>query len=229
MSGAYRHELKYYLNRGDYLLLSDKLRKTMAPDAHAARTGGEYFIRSLYFDDPEDLAFREKLDGIDRRDKYRIRFYNMDSRFLKLERKHKESGYIYKESMNISREECEAILNRDYRFLAHRREPFAKHMLGQLAGCRLAPRVIVDYVREPYVFPVEDVRITFDKNIRTAYRNVDLFDPHLITYPAVEDYDMVMEVKYNRYLSTHIRSLLQTDAYVRSAISKYCLCRKFEL
>ena len=45
----------------------------------------------------------------------------------------------------------------------------------------------------------------------------------------IDDYDMVLEVKFNQYLPTYIRSLLQLDAHVRSAVSKYCLCRKFEL
>jgi len=93
----------------------------------------------------------------------------------------------------------------------------------------LRPRVIVDYYREAYIFPIEDVRVTFDKNIRTAYRGVDLFSRTMPTYSVIDDYDMVLEVKFNRYLQTYIRALIQMDSHVRSAVSKYCLCRKFEV
>ncbi len=225
---AYRHELKYYLNQGEYTLLHERLRRTMEPDAHARQSGGEYLIRSLYFDDYNDTAFRTKLDGADNRDKYRIRIYNMRDDVIKLERKHKKEGYILKDALSLCREEAEALIDGDYSFLMEHPEPFAKAMFGAFAG-GLRPVVIVDYVREPYVFPLQDVRVTFDKNIRTGYRSIDLFDPAVVTYPVIDGYDMVMEVKFNQYLSTYIRSLLQTGSAQQSAISKYCLCRRYEL
>lgn len=225
---GYRHELKYYIAQGDYTLLHLRLRRAMESDANAKTTGGEYFIRSLYFDDYNDGALRTKLDGTDTRDKYRIRIYNMRDDVIKLECKHKKESYIHKDSISLTRAECDLLLAGKYSFLLKRSEPFARHMFGVFAG-GLRPVVLVDYVREPYVFPLEDVRVTFDKNIRTGYYSTDLFNPSVVTYPAVPDYDMVMEVKYNRYLSTYIRSLLQTGCAQQSAISKYCLCRRFEL
>ena len=48
----------------------------MKPDCHAVN--GQYEIRSLYFDTPDDKALREKLDGVITREKYRIRLYNND-------------------------------------------------------------------------------------------------------------------------------------------------------
>ncbi len=224
---GYRHELKYYISQGDYTLLHLRLKRAMESDKHAKATGGEYFIRSLYFDDYNDSALRTKLDGTDTRDKYRIRIYNMRDDIIKLECKHKKESYIQKSAISLSRAECDSILEGKYSFLLARPEPFARHMFGVFAG-GLKPVVLVDYVREPYVFPLEDVRITFDKDIRTGYRSTDLFNPQVITYPAIPERDMVMEVKYNRYLSTYVRSLLQTGCAEQSAISKYCLCRRYE-
>ncbi len=225
----YRHELKYYINEGAHVFLSKKLSLTMEQDRYARKNGGEYFIRSLYFDDLDDSAFREKLDGVDDRDKFRIRIYNMSDAAIKLECKHKEDGYINKTSLMLSREEYERLRNGDYTFLLRRPEPFARRMFAEFATRPLRPCVIVDYMREAYTFPFQDVRVTFDKNVRTGYRNTDLFNARIPTYPVIEDYNMVLEVKFNRYLPTYIRSLLQLDAHARSAISKYCLCRKFEL
>ncbi len=226
---SYRHELKYYINQAEYTLLQKKLSLTMEQDGNASKNGGEYFIRSLYFDDYNDSAFREKLDGVDDRDKFRIRIYNMSDAAIKLECKHKENGYIQKQSISLTREEYETLRRGNYTFLLHRKEPFARRMFAEFSLRPLRPVVLVDYMREPYVFPVEDVRVTFDKNVRTGFRSTALFDPHIPTYPVITDYDMVLEIKFNRYLPTYIRSLLQMDSHARSAISKYVLCRKFEV
>lgn len=224
---SYRHELKYYINAGDYVLLSERLKRTMERDAHTDENA-EYFIRSLYFDDLDDSALREKLSGVDDRDKIRIRAYNFRDDFIRLERKHKANGFILKEDIGLTRAEYESIMRRDYRFLLSRREPFAREMFREFATRALQPRVLVDYTREAYVFPVERVRVTFDKDVRTGLRSTDLFNPDVITYPVLENRAMILEVKFNQYLPTFIRTLLQIASPERSAASKYCLCRKYE-
>ncbi|MDD6721795.1 MAG: polyphosphate polymerase domain-containing protein [Clostridiales bacterium] len=226
---GYRHELKYYITLGEYELLQRKLSLTMERDAFAKKNGGEYFIRSLYFDDRDDSAFREKLSGIDERDKFRIRIYDMRDDVIKLECKHKSNGYIKKQSIGLSRKEYEKLISGDRLFLLNRPEPFARRMYLEFAQRALKPAVIVDYTREAFVFPMEDVRVTFDKNIRTGLRSVDMFNAGIPTYPVIDDYGMVLEIKFNRFLPTYIRSLLQLEASQRSAISKYVLCRRFEL
>ena len=226
---GYRHELKYYITLGEYELLQTKLSLPMERDAFAKKNGGEYFIRSLYFDDRDDSAFREKLSGIDERDKFRIRIYDMRDDVIKLECKHKSNGYIKKQSIGLSRKEYEKLISGDRLFLLNRPEPFARRMYLEFAQRALKPAVIVDYTREAFVFPMEDVRVTFDKNVRTGLRSVDMFNAGIPTYPVIDDYGMVLEIKFNRFLPTYIRSLLQLEASQRSAISKYVLCRRFEL
>ena len=226
---GYRHELKYYITLGEYELLQRKLSLTMERDAFAKKNGGEYFIRSLYFDDRDDSAFREKLSGIDERDKFRIRIYDMRDDVIKLECKHKSNGYIKKQSIGLSRKEYEKLISGDRLFLLNRPEPFARRMYLEFAQRALKPAVIVDYTREAFVFPMEDVRVTFDKNVRTGLRSVAMFNAGIPTYPVIDDYGMVLEIKFNRFLPTYIRSLLQLEASQRSAISKYVLCRRFEL
>ena len=224
----YRHELKYYINRGEYELLSRRLAACLELDPSAERNGGQYFIRSLYFDTPFEDALWDKLSGVDSRDKFRIRIYNGRDDVIKLECKHKEGSYIYKQSLRLSRAECDRLTNGDYGFLLSRNEPFARRKFAELATKGLQPRVLVDYWREAYVYPVEDVRITFDKDIRTAYRCTDIFDMTQPTYPVITDGDLVLEVKFNNYMPNYIRELLQISSHCRSAVSKYCICRKFE-
>lgn len=225
----FRHELKFEISEGEYKILSGRLKRALKPDKFAARNNGEYLIRSLYYDDPFDSCLSEKADGIQVRDKYRIRIYNYSDQVIKLERKHKDGAYIQKSSLSLSRPECDALLRGNYGFLLKRPEPFAKQMFGIIRTMHLEPKVIVDYTREPYVYPVEDVRITFDKNIRTAYRSTDIFNPDVITYPSTDfKKDMILEVKFNRFLPTYVRSLIQMDSSLHVASSKYLLSRRYE-
>lgn len=218
------------MSEAEATLLATRLRLTMAQDAHAAQNGGTYFIRSLYFDDPYESGIGEKVSGIMFRDKYRIRIYNLSDSVIKLERKHKNNSYIKKDSLNLTRNQCNAIIAGEYDFLLHRKEPFAKELYAEFRTRNLKPKVLVDYDREPFVFPVEDVRITFDRNIRTSMRPKDIFDRNAITYPAMSDpTQCIVEVKFNRYLPAYIRSLLQVNAADHTAASKYVFCRQFDV
>ncbi len=225
----YRHELKYFISQGEYTLLSSRLRLTMELDPNARRNGGQYFIRSLYFDDPLDTAFREKMRGNDNRDKIRLRTYNMGQDGGKLECKHKKESYIYKQSLSLSRPECDMLLAGNHRFLLHRPEAFSHQLFRLFATQYLKPVVLVDYDREAYIYPYQNVRVTFDKNLHTGLRDTRIFESGLPTFPVLEGYDMVMEVKFNDYLPAYIRDLIQCGSHARSAISKYCMCRKFEV
>ena len=225
----YRHELKYVISEAEHAILASRLRAALHPDENAQGSGGEYFIRSLYFDDPWDTAVSEKGDGVGSRDKFRIRIYNMSDRTIKLERKHKEGAYIKKDSLSLTRDECERIIAGDIRCLFDRPEPEAKAFYGIFRTRTLKPKVLVDYTREPYVFPAEDVRITFDKNVRTGMRSTDLFDPDVPTYPVWDLKGcMILEVKFNATLPEFCRSIVQMAASQHTAASKYIYCRQFD-
>ena len=225
----YRHELKYVISEGEHAVLSSRLHAALRSDENAEENGGEYFIRSLYFDDPWDTAVAEKSDGTGSRDKFRIRIYNMSDSVIKLERKHKEGSYIKKDSISLSRAECDRILSGDIRCLFDRKDPLSKTFYGIFRTRNLRPKVLVDYTREPYVFPAEDVRITFDKNIRTGMRSTALFDPDVPTYPVWDLRNcMILEVKFNRSLPDFCRSIVQMAASQHTAASKYIYCRQYD-
>lgn len=88
--------------------------------------------------------------------------------------------------------------------------------------------VIVDYVREAYVHPAEEVRITFDKQIRTGLYQTDMFNPNIPTYPVFDDPVEVLEVKYDEFLPTYMQAILSGITAQRSAVSKYTWCRRYE-
>ena len=92
----------------------------------------------------------------------------------------------------------------------------------------LRPVVIVDYVREAYIHPAEEVRITFDKQIRTGLYQTDMFNPNIPTYPDFDDPVEVLEVKYDEFLPTYMQAILSGITAQRSAVSKYTWCRRYE-
>ena len=107
----YRHEWKHELNYLDLLTIRQRLQAVMEPDPHAV--DGKYLIRSLYFDNPEDKALREKIDGVNLREKFRIRYYNGDPSLIHLEKKSRRNGLGTKYSSSLSREEAQAIVDGD--------------------------------------------------------------------------------------------------------------------
>ena len=92
----------------------------------------------------------------------------------------------------------------------------------------LRPAVIVDYVREAYIHLAQDVRITFDKQLRTGLYASDIFDPMLPTYPVFDDPVEILEVKYNEFLPTYLQAIVSSVTAQRSAVSKYTWCRRYE-
>ena len=116
----------------------------------------------------------------------------------------------------------------EYGSLLHLEAPLAREMYYQMSCRMLRPAVIVDYVREAFVAPYQDVRITFDKDLRTGVFSKDIFDPEIPTVRAMEGYDMILEVKFNKFLPEYYHRLVQVDASMHSAVSKYVICRKFE-
>ena len=71
---------------------------------------------------------------------------------------------------------------------------------------QLRPRVLVSYVREPYVYAAGNVRVTFDSNIRTSLFQRDFLDgalPDIIATDAPGD--IILEVKYDAFLPEIIR------------------------
>ena len=165
---------------------------------------------------------------MDERKKFRIRTYNLKDDQISLECKEKKGQFIHKSAVRISRALCEQILSGDARGLLAVDAPVARLMFDGMTSRLLRPAVIVDYVRKPFVAEYQNVRITFDADLRTGVFSKDLFDPYLPTVSAMDKYDMILEVKFDEYLPDYYHKLIQTGSSLRSAVSKYVLCRRFE-
>ena len=222
-----RHELKYFINPAELEALRARLRGALAMDSHCVN-GEPYVIRSLYFDDIDDSAFYDKQAGVMHRDKYRIRIYRYSDREIFLERKRKLGDLIQKSSVQITRRLCDQLVDGNPTGLQKAQNPLLQDMYVQMRTKLLRPRVIVDYEREAYIHPAEDVRITFDLTLRSGLASRELFNPKLPTVCPHDRNVEILEVKFNNYLPDYINALLHGISAERSAVSKYILCRRFE-
>ena len=222
-----RHELKYFINPAELEALRARLRGALAMDSHCVN-GEPYVIRSLYFDDIDDSAFYDKQAGVMHRDKYRIRIYRYSDREIFLERKRKLGDLIQKSSVQITRRLCDQLVDSNPTGLQKAQNPLLQDMYVQMRTRLLRPRVIVDYAREAYLHPAEDVRITFDLSLRTGLFSRDLFNPRLPTVCPHDRNVEILEVKFNNYLPGYVNALLAGVEAERSAVSKYILCRRYE-
>lgn len=221
----FRHEIKHEISKLDMLILRQRLSAVMAADSHAK--GGRYEIRSLYFDNLDDKALREKLDGVSAREKYRIRLYNNDPSVIHLELKCKRGGLGYKQSAALTREQARRIAGGDVRWMAGSGDQVLLGFYARVRNEGLAPKVIVDYSREPFVFGPGNVRVTLDYNIRTALRCTDFLNPDCVTAP-VPGSPCILEVKWDNYLPDVIRDILQLGDRRSTAYSKYVACRMYD-
>lgn len=217
----FRHECKHEITYSDLLALRARLSAAAQPDPHAA--DGRYEIRSLYFDNLYDKALNEKLDGVNCREKFRIRLYNFDTSLIKLEKKSKLNGLCCKESVLLSEEETQRIVDGDTDWMAQDSRPLVNELYSRMKSQGLRPRTIVDYTREPFVFPAGNVRVTLDHSIRTGASCTEFLDKNCVTLPASDS--IILEVKWDEFLPSVIRDIVQLGTTRTSAFSKYAACR----
>ena len=217
-----RHELKHYINIADYLQLRARLRAVAKPDENAGSDGG-YRVHSLYLDNYSDKAVTEKLSGLSRREKFRLRYYNDDTSFMRLEKKSKANRMSYKESAPVSIEQCEALLAGDFEYLKVPEKPLLMELYSKIRYQNLRPRNIVEYHREAYKYRPGNVRITLDSDIRTSNRVEGFLDPGSATIPAAGA--IILEIKYDGFLPDIIRDVLQIGWRNQTEFSKYVVAR----
>ena len=227
MNEVLRQEKKYAINLTDSMLLGRRLGAVMHADAHNGIQG--YLIRSLYFDTPDDQDFQDKIDGLELRRKIRLRTYSPQSDFAMLEMKQKEGPYQRKRSLRLSREDAQRLCRGDYQPLQSYDDPFAVECYG-LMHCRCyRPKAIVEYRRQAFVARENHIRITLDSRITATETSFDVFSERLPMYVVLDPFHMVLEVKYNGFLLSYIKDLLDLVERSELSVSKYCLARSVSL
>lgn len=219
----FRHEHKHEISKSDLFVLRQRLRAVAQPDPHAI--GGAYRIRSLYFDNAADKALREKSDGVSRREKFRIRYYNDDLSVIRLEKKSKLGGLGSKQSAGLTARQVQSLINgTDCGWMAQSENALIQELHSKMQTQGLRPKTIVEYTREPFIFAPGNVRVTLDYNIRTVLSAAHFLDADCITIPA-GDAPVLLEVKWDEFLPDIIRDAVSLPGRRMSAFSKYAQCR----
>lgn len=219
---AGRNELKYYINSASSILLHSRLSLALQTDSHVERDSA-YTVRSLYFDDPAGTAFYDKISGFEKRVKYRIRFYNGDLSFLRLEKKEKRGSVCIKTAETLPFDAAQELLS-------PHPEPMADLSLFSELALKIRtegfrPLLFVEYRRSAFLHPAGNVRITLDSHITASpYREGLLCGG--ITLPVLEAGQEVMEIKYDEFMPPFIPPLLADIPKVHAAVSKFCKARE---
>lgn len=222
---AQRHELKYTISNLDRMVLMDRLGLVLKRDKNCENQ--KYIITSVYFDDYKNTAYEQKTNGDAIRHKYRIRFYNNDTSFLKLERKSKVHQMTQKISAQLSPDEVKSIYNGNYEFLKEKQEDIFKDFYIKLSHGLIKPKVIVKYERVAFVHPVGDLRITLDSSIKTSNNQVNIFDENIAYVPVMGANDVILEIKFNGVIPDYIKNIIQMSNITQSSSSKYVYSRKY--
>jgi hypothetical protein len=225
----YRHEFKYLVSAAQIPLLRSRISGFMSPDPHTG-SAGTYEIRSLYFDDYHNHCFYDNENGTDPREKFRIRIYNASASRVTLECKRKEHGMTRKTACPLTPQQTQSLMQN----LPLSEPDSLPPLLRKLDLLRqtelMHPVVIVNYVREPFIYADGNVRVTFDTDISSAAPDPErFFSSELPARPVLPLGCHLMEVKYDGFLPDFIYRSLNLGRLRQTSFSKYYLWTKYSL
>ena len=192
-----RHELKFFINVSDYFSIKNRIKHIASIDKNSG-SSGSYHIRSLYFDNFNDKALLEKVNGL-----------------------------CTKFSAPLTKEQCEKILNNDIDWMLTSDKSLIQELYFKMKSQMLRPKTVVDYTREAYIYRPGNVRITIDSNVRTGICSQDMFNTTLPTMKIPNNDTIILEVKFDEFLPDIIKDTIQTNTRKATSISKYASSRMF--
>lgn len=219
-----RVENKYLVNVIDVSTLKERLGIILKEDSHNGENG--YIVRSVYFDSNGNKDYRAKVDGIDNRKKIRLRIYNPDDNYIKLELKEKVNGRQRKRSISITRDEAVRMLKGDYGFLFENSDNLARTLYYYMTKEMYRPKCMIEYDRYAFIYDVNEIRITFDSNLRATLDYMSFLEHDVVWMPAGAKSHITMEVKYNEFLISGVKNAISNRMAIVTSNSKYCKARE---
>lgn len=215
-----RHEQKYVIPYEEMLNLRTKFEKLLTVD----RDPNGYMVRSLYFDSVDDEDYYDKLGGEANRKKIRLRIYDTTSDYVKLEIKAKMDVHQLKESLIINKKIASELIKGNYGVLLSIDSDTAKKIYTIMATGYYRPKVIIEYDRIAYL-TTTTTRITFDFNVRRSYDFDNFFNDKINYLKVTDGKDVILEVKFDRFLEPYITMILNNKVSRYQSVSKYIMGR----
>lgn len=222
-----RKEKKFVISDVVSTNLGNFCSKVLHEDQNNGDRG--YIVRSLYFDTVDNRDYEQKMAGEEIRKKIRLRIYNPNDQFAKLEMKQKQNDNQRKRSLTITREHAMRLIDGDYSCLLEYDQKFALELYTTMTMQMYIPRCVIEYNRKAFILEENNTRLTFDSNIRATEANVNIFDEELCLYPIYPMEKTVLEVKYNNFLLSYIKDIINPVDKIETSVSKYCLARSVTL
>lgn len=221
---TFRHEYKYVIPYEEMLRLREKLNKVLKID----RSFEGYMVRSLYFDSADDIDYYDKINGEMNRKKIRMRIYDYEGELIKLEMKSKYDCHQLKQSLIISKNDALELIDGNYSVLLSYPYEFAKELYAVLLEGYYRPKEIIEYKRIAYV-ATTTTRITFDYEIMASSRISDFFKKDINYIDTLDKKDVILEVKFDRFLEPYISEILKNYINRNQSVSKYIMGRNIEV
>ena len=231
-----RYEVKYFVPEGLLPFLREMIIPYTTLDTHVEyKDTHQYTVRSIYFDTPNFDFYFDKLEGVGRRKKVRMRVYhdNTDENIAFLEVKEKMDVPLLKyrvpfkaiNTLNLFKSSNTGS------YLIENLPDFdnvpenAKKFFYYLHSESLKPVILVVYDREPYNCKFDNrTRITFDKNLRShAYPMLhDIYNEESVVQTLAGQF--ILEVKYDYVFPFWLRPIIRKFDLRAEAVSKYLMC-----
>lgn len=226
-----RFEFKYILTKSLRNEIESELGYFLTLDPYvASKPHMKYFVRSLYFDDPHYSDYYEKIDGVKKRKKFRIRTYTDDpnercATFLEIKGRH--NAYVYKHRSPMPQLTTDDFLNCNGKMAQiaiskTEDSPVLDQFKFGLERRRIKPVMLIDYMRRPYISKYDaEFRLTFDDTLKGTY--TDTLFPRLwdTSFSILRGFT-VMEVKFRYHIPSWFHRVIQSYELRRVSISKYC-------
>jgi hypothetical protein len=223
----YRNEIKYLISDNDVQVIRRQLGSFMPVDDNAGN--GSYTITSLYFDDYFDNAYYDVDDGLDLKNKYRIRIYDRNDELIRLECKHKRNSMAAKRSCILTKDGAEILCEGKYLRSISSQPQVLKELTYKMMTERYRPVIIVEYERIPFVYKHGNVRITLDTNIVSSTDTGHFLSGFSFRRSVLPAGKHLLEVKYDEFLPDFIYGCMKDMNLEQISFSKYYLCRKYNV
>lgn len=223
-----RFELKYVLHAFQVEPLLRDILPYVRRDPHAGTTGF-YKVVSLYYDSPDVVFYREKIDGLSYRRKLRMRVYpdGTERSFERamVEIKQRVDRTVQKRRIRLvlalasdlcaGRVEAEELEPQD--------RPVAEEVRSMVSLYRLRPVCVVSYIRRAFVGSRYDrgLRITVDTDVSARVHGLDVTSQtvnHRILSPSC----CILEVKVDEKMPRWLAGILAAHNVSIERVSKYC-------
>jgi hypothetical protein len=217
----------------------ESIRNAMMPyldyDPFARKNPGkEYTVRSIYLDTDDFLCYHEKVEGIKKRHKYRVRGYNHydNNAPVFIEIKRKNNSYIYKNRAKVTSEDLPSIFNLNTSETEHEdmncfdgtSSYNLEKFLYYYNTLNLSPVILILYEREAFESKFDSrLRITYDKNLRSALaRSIDELFAGEDFVSSLDGY-FILEIKFQDSFPHWLSSIINRYGLRRQSVSKYAI------